>query len=415
MPPINTASKRYFLAVDGLRILASINIVLFHLQGMGGLYDLKGEPSWLFRIIRGPAFHASIFFMLGGFIFTIKFADTASTFNARAFLIKRFKELYPLHIITTGAMAVLKVVHHLSGGDLDVPKLLYSLFMHLSLLWSFYPFGTYALNRPSWALSAFFLCYLLFGPMLRLVVKINRRRTCIFAALGCLVPLLFWGLLFGALGTPDSLYFFFHSFALIRFFEFLLGMVLARFFQLSKPVRECSFFTALFNDLILVATIMLIYRNLLLRTSSSDIVVYLLYHFVMIPLYFILLYCLATERGGIARLLSFPVVRKTGRSSFYPYLIHIPLISTVAYICEHGLGYYKLLHRPVNVVVFMLLLYTGAYVYVNHLRKRKPSGPEGAGGGYGPPAIGAGQSEDASRRQPLQSSDPRHRHHSTMK
>ncbi|MBN1577173.1 MAG: acyltransferase [Chitinispirillaceae bacterium] len=398
MLPAATAPKRYFLAVDGLRILASINIVLFHLQGLGGLYDLNGQPSWLFRIIKGPAFHASIFFMLGGFIFTIKFADVASTFDNRAFLIKRFKELYPLHVITTGAMVFLKVVHHLPAGDLDVPKLLFSIFMHLSLLWSICPFGSFALNRPSWALSAFFLCYLLFGPALKLVIKINRKRTCMLAALCCLVPLLLWGLLFGALGTPEPLYPFFHIFGPVRFFEFLLGMVLTRFFQLSKPLQNCSFSAGLLTDLMTATAIMLIYHNLFLHTSNNRIIVYLSYHFFMIPLYFILLYCLATERGSIAHLLSFPIVRKTGRSSFYPYLIHIPLISTIAYICEHGFGYYKLLHHPLNIFLFMLLLYAGAYVYVNHLRKRKPSGPEGATVDTGRhPVISSGQSKAASR------------------
>lgn len=370
-----THKKRYFLAVDGLRLMASINIVLFHLQGIGGLYDLHEKPQWFFRILKGPAFHASIFFMLGGFIFTIKFARQAATFNNRAFLIKRFKELYPLHFITTLAMVALKVVHNLPTGTLDIPKLLLSTFMHLSMLWSFIPFGTYALNRPSWALSAFFLCYLLFGPMLRLVLKINRKRTCMLSALLCMVPLLLWGLLYGELGTPDHLYAFFHIFAPIRFFEFVAGMVLARFFQLSVRDEHAPIGAHLLNDLIIIGVFALIYLNLFLQRSDNALLVYMSYHLFMSPLYFFLLYALATERGIIARTLSLPFVRKTGRSSFYPYLIHIPLISVITYFCEHYLAYYKFLHRPYNILIFTVLLYSGAYVYVNHVRKRKPSGP----------------------------------------
>ena len=376
MPPADTAPKRYFLAVDGLRILASINIVLFHLQGLGGLYDLNGEPSWLFRIIKGPAFHASIFFLLGGFIFTVKFAEKAATFNNWAFLKKRFSELYPFHLVTTLMMVALKLVHHLPTGNIDIPKLIFSIFMHLSLLWSFCPFGSYPLNRPSWALSAFFLCYLLFGLSLKLVMKIRRKRTCMLCAAGCLLPLLLWGLLYGALGMPGTLYSFFHTFAPVRFFEFLLGMVLARFFLITELSPGRSFLAGLRNDLMILAAVGAVYCTLVYRAGSTGLAVYLSYHFLMIPLYFVILYGLAVERGFISRLLSLPIIRKTGRSSFYPYLIHIPLISTIAYICEHGFGYYRFLHRPVNIVVFLLLLYSGAYVYVNHLRKRKPSGPE---------------------------------------
>jgi peptidoglycan/LPS O-acetylase OafA/YrhL len=368
--------KRYFLAVDGLRLLASVNVVLFHLQGIGGLYDLHEKPRWLFHIVKGPAFHASVFFMLGGFIFTIKFARQSATFDNKAFLVKRFKELYPLHFLTTLVMIVLKVIHHLPDGNLDIPKLFFSAFMHLSMLWSFIPFGTYALNRPSWALSAFFLCYLLFGTVLKLVLKINRKRTCMLSALLCTVPLLLWGLLYGKLGTPDHLYAFFHIFAPVRFFEFAAGMVLARFFQLSVRDEHAPFSAHLRNDLIIIAAGVLIYMNLYLQHGDNGLLVYLSYHLFMIPLYFILLYALATERGVIARVLSLPLVRKTGRSSFYPYLIHIPLISVIAYFCEHVLSYYKFLHRPVNIIVFTLLLYSGGYLYVNHIRKRKPSGPE---------------------------------------
>ncbi|MBN1760101.1 MAG: acyltransferase [Chitinispirillaceae bacterium] len=367
--------KRYFLAVDGLRLMASINIVLFHLQGIGGLYDLHEKPLWLFRILKGPAFHASIFFMLGGFIFTIKFARQAATFNNKSFLIKRFKELYPLHLITTLAMVILKVIHNFPEGTLDIPKLLQSTFMHLSMLWSFIPFGTYALNRPSWALSAFFLCYLLFGPTLRLVVKLQRKRTCLLVALACLLPILLWALLFGAIGTPGHLYPFFHIFAPVRFFEFVSGMVLARFFQLSTNGGTASLVKSIGNDLMLLTAFGLIFVNLQLQKSGNGLTVFLSYHVLMLPLYFIILFGLATEAGIIARLLSFPVIRKTGRSSFYPYLIHIPLISIICYICEHGFSYYKFLHRPINILMFVVVLYTGAYFYVNHIRKRKPSGP----------------------------------------
>lgn len=375
------APKRYFLAVDGLRLLASINIVLFHLQGIGGLYDLHEKPQWLFRILKGPAFHASIFFMLGGFIFTIKFSHKVATFNNRAFIRKRFFELYPLHLITTLAMAALKFIHLFPTGKLDLPRFLYSISVHLTFLWSFIPFNTYALNRPSWALSAMFLCYVLFGPTLKLVVRLQRKRTCLLVAFFCFLPVLLWGLLFGAIGTPGTWYPFFHIFAPVRFFEFVAGMVLARFFQHASGNGEKSLPKDIGNDLLILVSFALIFSNLHLQKSGNPLTVYLSYHVLMLPLYFIILFALATERGRIAKLLSLPVIRKTGRSSFYPYLIHIPLVSIICYISEHVFSYYTLLHRSANILVLTLLLYTGAYFYVNHFRKRKPSGPRPSSSG----------------------------------
>jgi len=367
--------KRYFLAVDGFRLLASMNIVLFHLQGIGGLWDMREKPLWLFHILKGPAFHASVFFLLGGFIFTIKFAEKATNFSTWEFLKKRFSELYPLHLGTTLTMAALKIVYCLHHGGLDLPKLGASVFMHLSLLWSLFPFGTYALNRPSWALSAFFLCYLLFGVVLRQVVRIKRKRFCVIFSLLCMMPILGWTLLYGALGMPADLYPFFHTFGLVRFFEFLIGMLLARFFQLSSVSEKHTVREAVLNDLLIAAAGGLVIFSLWFRTADNGFFTYFSYHVLMIPLYFIILYGLAVERGVISRLLSFSFVRKTGRSSFYPYLIHIPLISVFTFILEHYFHYNTFLHHPVNIVVFMIVLYGGGYLYVNRIRKRKPSGP----------------------------------------
>jgi peptidoglycan/LPS O-acetylase OafA/YrhL len=352
--------------------------VLFHLQNIGGLWDLREQPEWLFKIIKGPGFHASVFFLIGGFIFTIKFAEAAAKFDTWSFVKKRFTELFPLHCITTIMMAALKVVHMVAEGTFDLPKLCASLFMHLSLLWSLFPFGTYELNRPSWALSAFFLCYVLFGLVLKRVVGIQRKSICIIASAGCMAPILLWTLLFGKLGMPAELYHFFHTFAPVRFFEFLAGMLLARFFQLSAVDVRPSLLKSAINDLMIISAVTIIFFNLYFPNSYNMFKIYFAYHVILPPCYFIILFCLAVERGCIARLLSLPVIRKTGRSSFYPYLIHIPLMSILTFILERCFSYDEFLHRPLNVVVFTLLLYGGASYYVNNVRKRKPSGPLGS-------------------------------------
>ncbi len=364
-------TPKYFRSIDGLRLLASINIVLLHLEGIGGLNDLNGAPAWLFRLIKGPAFHASIFFLLGGFIFTIKFASHSQNFKAIPFLRKRFSELFPLHAITTLMMVIIFAIRCNAKGNLDLTKLIYSALLHLSLLYSFFPFSSYTLNTPSWALSAFFLCYLLFGPILKLVASIKSKRVLLlFSFLSCLPPLL-WGLFFGALGTPSDLYHFFHVFAPIRFFEFLTGMLLARFYQLSNRPR--SIYTALLCDLLTIVSLVSIYYLLGLRTTDSSLNSYLAYHVYVLPFYFILLYVVANEQGLISAILGLSFIRNIGKSSFYPYLLHIPLISLITYICETFFGYKRFLHSPINITLFMLLLYVLSAIYVSKFRKkRKP-------------------------------------------
>ena len=347
---------------------------------------MGGSPGWFFRILKGPAFHASLFFILGGFIFAAKFAPKIGTFKNWPFLKKRFSELYPLHLITTLMMASLFVIRRWGTESIDWGKLCASLFMHLSFLWSLFPFGTHNLNTPSWALSAMFFCYLLFGPMLKWTFSIKNKKTVIMFIALCFLPLAAWGYLYSTIGTPKEYYHFFHTFAPVRLFEFGIGMLLARFLILQKETKKSAArvsvinnkiycWKALCGDLTIAFCVYLVYSNLSLQYKGDPTLRFFSYHLFMVPLYLIILYVVALEKGVIARILSFPTLRKIGRTSFYPYLIHIPLMSIVTLYCERALGYRKFLHSPLNILVFMLILYGCSYLYVyalrNRLRQRK--------------------------------------------
>ena len=375
-------NQKNFNGLDGLRLVASVNIVLFHFQYMGGFHDMGGSPDWFFRLIKGPAFHASLFFILGGFIFAAKFAPNASSFKAGAFLKKRFTELYPLHFITTLIMASLFVIRRWGVESIDWSRLGGSLLMHLSFLWPLWPFGTYNLNTPSWALSAMFFCYLLFGPMLKWSSSIKSKRAAIFYIFLFFVPLAAWAYLYVQLGTPHKYYHFFHTFAPIRLFEFGLGVLSARFFILQRENRASVPASSIENsgkyslkalccDLTIALSVCLIYGNLSLQYMGNPNLRFFSYHVFMVPLYLIILYAAALEKGIAARVLSFPLLRKLGRTSFYPYLIHIPLMSIITIYCERVLSYRKFLHSPLNILIFMVILYGCSYLYVYNLRNKR--------------------------------------------
>jgi peptidoglycan/LPS O-acetylase OafA/YrhL len=365
-------ASQYFKSIDGLRLLASVNIVLFHIEKMGGLDNLASKPVWLFRIIKGPAFHASLFFLLAGFIFTVKYASMANTFSSRTFVKARLRDLYPLHLFTLIAMLVLIVVTCISTGYIDIWNLLYSTVVHLSFSFSMFPLYVESFNTPSWALSAFFLCYLSFGPVLRRIVSISSRRVITGLMILCFVPLLVWALLFEVVGDVN-LYQYFHVFAPIRLFEFIIGMLLARLYFLnnSKPRSFQIQDIPLLNDLIIVLILAAIYQNIFLRAEASPFRVYLLYHFYLPPLYAVLLYRLARGNGVIAGFFGLKAIRDLGKCGFYPYLLHIPLISWVCWCLENFFGYRRFLHSPINIVLFMFVLYGGSWLYWNYARPRK--------------------------------------------
>jgi len=370
--PSSTSQKRYFNAIDGLRLLASVNVVLFHLETMGGFNDLGGKPGWLFRIIKGPAFHASLFFILGGFIFVTKFAPKVTEFDSWGFIKKRLRELYPLHLITTLTMVALYVIKRWGTDDvINIPKLIFSSFMHLSFLWSFCPLGSMNLNTPSWALSAMFLCYVLFGPLLKWSLKLKSRLAVMGWMALFFVPLIAWWLLYGAIGSPSALYQFFHGFAPVRFFEFGLGALLARFFALRDENRRTPLFIAVRCDLAVLLLCCLVFFNLSSAVRATPAAEWLSYHVLMIPIYLTAVYTMSIEKGVFAGIMAQNVVQKLGRTSFYPYLIHIPLMSVITLFCERILNYKKFLHHPINIIVFTILLYGCSYIYVYAFRNKR--------------------------------------------
>jgi peptidoglycan/LPS O-acetylase OafA/YrhL len=361
-PPV-IAPQHYFGSIDGLRLFAAANVVLFHLEQSGGLYRLQGNPGWLFVLIKGPAFHATLFFILAGFIYTIKYTAHAQQFNVPRFLTSRLRALYPLHVVATLAMVPFIVLA--SPQELPWGKLAFSLGMHLSMLWSLFPFYSFSLNTPSWALSAFFFCYLLFGPTLKLIMRIERRSSLVGALGLCLLPALGWSFLYPHFSDSAAGQSFFHVFAPIRFFEFVIGMLLARLFALNaqhcgKPAGSLS---PLKNDLMIGGVLVLIVGNLLLRRVLGEGFVWASYHVVMVPLYATLLYRFARGSGLFASFTAVPLVRLLGQCSFYPYLLHIPISSWIGYILANGFGYKRFLHEPLNISLFMIALYGLSALY----------------------------------------------------
>ena len=162
--PTNVNSKpNYFPAIDGLRLLASVNIVMLHLGSSSALNYMQ-DCKWLMPIISAPAFAAGIFYVFAGFLFASKFSDPERRIPVIPFMFARIAKLYRLHFFMTLLMFVVLVFKfsgytHLPGlseiGDCaaaGLAKMTHpwrSLFLHLTLTWSIVPDLGMKLNEPS--------------------------------------------------------------------------------------------------------------------------------------------------------------------------------------------------------------------------------------------------------------------------
>lgn len=379
-----TAPNRanYFPAIDGLRLMASVNIVMLHLGSSNALAYMS-DFKWLMPIIDAPAFAAGIFYVFAGFLFASKFSDPERRIPVIPFVFSRIAKLYRLHFFMTLLM-FLVLVFKFSGythlpafselGDCfsaGLAKMVHpwrSLLLHLSLLWSIVPDLGMKLNEPSWSLTSFFACYAITPWFSRWLFRQNRRTLWIlFGAV--FVPGIVWAVVFGATGNLwfdgyAAKYRFFHMFAPVRIFEYLFGMVIFRLYKEGVfDFLKRDYVSGIAQAVLLAA----LYGSLFLMSPAYNPGVnYFIHHSFPILVYGLFVLSLLSGKGFMALFFCIGIVRKVGRASFYPYLIHLPIITIAWGICN--------LNCPKNTVLLMLFIYTVSTLYMEFKtwrRKRK--------------------------------------------
>ena len=151
--------------IDALRGIAALLVAfvfhIHHLLGLPRTGPLDGLPlfSWLHD--HGYVL-VDLFFVISGFIFAhVYLTGDRINATAREFAVARFARLYPLHLVTLLASAVI-----LSGGPTasaenccnDLPHFVLNLFM---LQESGLNQGL-SFNSPAWSISVEVLCYIVF-------------------------------------------------------------------------------------------------------------------------------------------------------------------------------------------------------------------------------------------------------------
>lgn len=369
---IPSKTANYFPAIDGLRLLASVNIVMLHLGSSNALAYMS-DCKWLMPIINAPAFAAGIFYVFAGFLFASKFSDPDRRIPVVPFMFARIAKLYRLHFFMTLLMFVIFVVKF--SGYTHLPSLseipdcaskglaamehpFRSLFLHLSLLWSIVPDLGVKLNEPSWSLTSFFVCYAITPWFSRWLFRQNRRMLWIMF-FAVFIPGIVWAIVFGVTGNLwfdgyAAKYRFFHMFAPVRVFEYLFGMVIFRLYKEGDfDFLKRDFVSGVSQAVLLFA----LYGSLfLMGPNNNPGVNYFIHHSIPIFIYGLFVLSLLSGKGFMARFFCIGIVRRVGRASFYPYLIHLPIITVAWGICN--------LNCPKNTILVMLFIYTVSTLYM---------------------------------------------------
>ncbi|HEY1998054.1 acyltransferase [Paraburkholderia sp.] len=188
-----TGMKKSFVGLDWLRFFLALYIVIFHTLFR---YPESGKIPFLFVFYFG-GFATSTFFMLSGFLLShVYFRDGGDhpiKGGVKSFLVKRFANIYPIHLISLVLVIIASVASTHSALEvtsstftpyLDSVRTIGSdeaglnLTLQLFLLQAWNPLYL-SFNAPTWSLSNLAFFYVVFPFIAPSILRIRRRGTAI--------------------------------------------------------------------------------------------------------------------------------------------------------------------------------------------------------------------------------------------
>jgi peptidoglycan/LPS O-acetylase OafA/YrhL len=311
--------------VDGLRAVAALWVVLFHIRVFSGA-RLPLQPVDFFA--RSGSTGVSLFLVISGFCLYLPFAGgKASRFRTGAFLIRRARRLLPAYYVSIALALALD----LGGGPrLGFPSytpgnVAWQLISHLTMLHTFFATTFYALNGAYWSLGLEWQLYLALPLLI-----IGARKFGLVPTLAAAVLVnvayrlgLAWAAAHGWLpaGTVQTVVL--PNLLPGRWAEFVFGMVTAELLSRGWLERLPRFAAYLWAPMLAVAV----------ATDSLAVS-----HISFGLLFALLLVAVLAHGNPVHRIFAWRPLVVLGIMSYSIYLVHQPLIQAGAYVLRSDLG-----------------------------------------------------------------------------
>jgi len=295
-----------FSVLDSLRGVCAILVALYHFEVIGKIYGghLNGVA-----IVNNAYLFVDFFFVLSGFVIAHTYQTRIGTAaELRAFAIRRFGRIWPLHMAVLLAfigLELAKLVAWRHGAATELKPFsdtfsIPSIFSNIALVQSFGLHSGLTWNMPSWSISVEFYTYLLFGVVaLRLRGRIVAASAAL--AIGAAVILLIF--------ARDPLKSTFDYGILRCLYGFFVGVLTLQLYRASPrfgpPSRNVA--TVLEVSVVLVVA-------LLVMTAETRAIGYLLP-----PIFGAAVYVFAAERGAVSSLLLARPFTAAGAASYSIY------------------------------------------------------------------------------------------------
>jgi peptidoglycan/LPS O-acetylase OafA/YrhL len=307
--------------VDGLRAIAAMWVVLFHVHAFSHVHI--GFIPGLDLFLRSGSTGVSLFLVLSGFCLYQPFAaGRQGRFRTGAFFWRRCRRLLPAYYTSLAIFLPLSVV---IGSWVGYPRLeplqvTWQAITHVTLTHPLFPNTFYGVNGAYWSLGLEWELYLTL-PLLIVGIRRFGVVPTVSAAIGCnLVYRLLLALAVSRGAVPAHTLL---SDAVLpnllpgRWAEFALGMVAAELYasgRISKVVTPAGL------ALIPLAVLSIVAQPLPIS------------HLVFGVLFTCLLLMVLAQDNPIAGVLSWPPVVAVGTMSYSLYLVHQPIVGGLAYL-----------------------------------------------------------------------------------
>lgn len=308
-------------ALTGVRIVAAMWVVLFHVRG-----NIASEFPWLGEFIGPVLAHGELgvdlFFALSGYVLALNYGERMGLRLDRTATTKfwwaRLARVWPAYVF----MLVFAAVWHgiLLARQSDDPVVVHdysvgSFLRQLTLVvqWTEPGFDRLTWNGAAWSVSAEAFAYLLFPVMVLLIFRLNRSlstRSLVVMAGVLLFPVVFFSYVLGLYGAWMWL--------LRILCAFMAGALM---FYIVRRVPNTERNRLMASHIIVLGTALII-----AGCYWMDLTARLRYIGLLIPVLVMIVGALGMADRHVAKLLGSKALVVGGMASYSIYLVHMPLI-----------------------------------------------------------------------------------------